>query len=190
MPKGDYPNMNNKYLKVPTIALTMAISGNAFAGGYIGAGIGYADKDSCESIIALGYTACDDADTGFKFYGGYQMNRYFAVEGSYLDLGEVTASNSVTSISGDGTAFAISLKGTITYYKAFTLFGKAGVAFWDTDSSVTGFGSINRDGEDLIYGFGGEYDVNDTFGVRGEWERVDFDGEDVDLVSVSAVVKF
>src|SRR5688572_8622553 len=38
----------------------------------------------------------DDSDTTFAVFGGYRFNRYIAVEGGYLDLGEVTYSGTGT----------------------------------------------------------------------------------------------
>src|SRR5450759_3431255 len=50
----------------------------------------------------------DDHDTGFKLFGGYKINKNFAVEGGYFDLGRFgfTATTPAGTLSGN-----IKLKG-------------------------------------------------------------------------------
>jgi OOP family OmpA-OmpF porin len=43
-------------------------------------------------IDCTGTTSCDDGDTAWKVFGGYQFNRHFALEAGYANLGEATAS--------------------------------------------------------------------------------------------------
>ena len=182
--------MSYRLLQVSAIMFATAVSVPAFAGGYVGAGAGQASADVCGELHALGATRCDDEDTGFKIFGGYQVNENFAVEGSYVDYGDITASDGEVSLKGEITAFAISGVGVIPVTEQFSIFGKLGVAFWDAEASASGFGSVSDDGTDLTYGVGAGFDVTDAFGLRGEWERLDSDGDDVDLLSVSAVLKF
>ena len=182
--------MKHTQVRASTIALAIAMSGPVFAGGYIGAGIGLASIDVCGDLIAAGATSCDDEDTGFKIFGGYDFNENIGIEGGYTDYGELTASDGITTVTAELTAFAISGKGAIPLNDNISVFGKLGVAFWDAEASASGFGSADADDTDLTYGIGAEFDVNETFGVRGEWERLDADGEDVDLLSISAILKF
>jgi OOP family OmpA-OmpF porin len=182
--------MKRNTLKTSIIVLAVAMSGPAFAGGYLGAGIGQASTDICDELFALGATSCDEEDTGFKFFGGYEMNQNIAIEGSYMDYGELDASDGSTSVNADVTALALSVKGMIPLNENFSIFAKLGAAFWEADASATGFGSIDEDGTDLIYGLGAEIAINKTFGVLGEWEQLDADGEDVDLLSISAIMRF
>jgi OmpA-OmpF porin, OOP family len=50
-------------------------------GFYVGAGIGQASIERDDSDF-------DADDTGFKVFGGYNFNQYFALEATYLDGGE------------------------------------------------------------------------------------------------------
>jgi OOP family OmpA-OmpF porin len=160
------------------------------AAGYVGAGIGQSSVDVCDELLLLGATQCDDEDTGFKVFGGVEMNRNLALEATYTDYGEMTASSGLTAVTVETTALAIAGKGTVPLSDTFALFGKLGLAFWDAEASATGFGSIEDDGTDLTYGLGVELSLSEVFGIRGEWERLDADGDDLDLLSVSAVLRF
>lgn len=57
------------------------------------------------------------------------------------------------------------------------------MAFWDAQAYAKGFGSVDDDGTDLTVGLGAEVAVSETVGIRGEWERLDADSDDVDLIS-------
>ncbi len=131
--------------------------------GYAGIGIGNADLDKG------GY----DDETGFKIYGGYQFNKWLAIEGAFIDLGDFKAPNQPT-ISVDG--FQATALGTVPVGESFRVFGKAGL--------------FKNGGTDLVYGLGFEW--GRKIGVRAEWERfTDVVGSsDVDMISVSAVFNF
>lgn len=49
-------------------------------------------------IVSL-QSQLDDSDSTLAVFGGYRFNRYIAVEGGYLDLGEVTYSANATFLA-------------------------------------------------------------------------------------------
>jgi OOP family OmpA-OmpF porin len=102
----------------------------------------------------------------------------------------MTASAGPLAVTVETSALAIAGKGTVPLGNNFALFGKLGLAFWDAEASAAGFNSIEDDGTDLTYGLGVELSLSEVMGIRGEWERLDADGDDLDLLSVSAVLRF
>ena len=58
------------------------------AGFYIGGALGQSSFD----VECARTTSCDDSDSSWKIFGGYQFNKHFALEFGYADLGETTAS--------------------------------------------------------------------------------------------------
>src|SRR5690349_14499654 len=67
-------------------------------------------QDTADELTAAGFggarASFDENSTGFKLGGGYRINKNFAVEGYYADLGKYDLSASVTtpaavSVSGD-----------------------------------------------------------------------------------------
>lgn len=150
------------------------------SGIYGGFGIGSTDNDLPGAI--------DSSDTGWKLFGGYQINRNFAVEGGYVDLGRVARPGAAF----DSTALHVSGLAILPVNQQFSMFGKLGLARTETD--VFGFGT--RDNTDPAYGLGLRFDLNRQFGIRGEWERFRIDGRpvvgksDTDLFSISGVVRF
>lgn len=157
-------------------------------GFYVGGGGGFTSVDVCDDLNALGFTNCDDSDVGFKIFGGLKFNQYFAAEAGYVNLGEVSASFSGVGVEVDADGFQLAAVGTYPI-EQFSLLGKVGIYFWDLEASAGGT-SISDDGTDIMFGIGGAFHFTPQLSVRGEWERFDFDGDDVDFFSASIIYNF
>jgi OOP family OmpA-OmpF porin len=165
---------------------------------FVGAGVGQSKiKDFCDGFVG----ACDDSDTSWKIFGGYQWNRYFGVEAAYVDFGKGTANGSLLGVSVAGfsaKAWGLSAQavGTLPIGDQFGLFGKLGLAYSKADLSGTVAGiPISTDDDDfgLTFGFGAKFNFTRNWGMRVEWERFQDVGgfdDDVDLISVGVVYTF
>lgn len=183
-----------------------ALAQAADTGWYIGASFGQAQAD----VDCSGTTACDDKDSSWKIFGGYQINRNFAVELGYSDLGAVTASTPsfvlfplvvpAASLKIEAKAWELVAVGSLPLADRFSVFGKAGFYRADTDTRVD-FGAAGSTTEsdsntDLTFGVGLRYDFTRNFGVRAEWQlysavAAGFGEEsDVDVMSVGLVWRF
>lgn len=173
-------------------------------------GIGYG-ATSTDTGITAGTATLDEDDNGIKLFIGKQFNKNVAIEGLYVDLGEA----SVTGDTGDtffigGTTYTflvdngslaaegslIGVNALFSHYlsKQTSLFAKIGVASWEVDATVSGSGvassTASNDGTDIFYGLGGHYKITDSWSVRGEYEIFNFDDDDADMISISAVKSF
>lgn len=176
------------------------------AGFYAGIGVGRSElKDACAGITI----SCDDTDTGWKLFGGYQFNKYLGAELGYVDLGKATASGTILGVAVSATAKAKGWEflgvGTLPIADKFSVYGKAGLFRWDVDVSATGVvpgfapvavGASDK-GTDFTYGIGLKYDFTKSIGARVEWQRYKDVGNDattgksdVDLLSLGIVFKF
>jgi OOP family OmpA-OmpF porin len=193
-------------LAILGLASAMAFVGPAFAqdtGFYLGGALGQTSVD----LDCTGTTSCDDEDSSWRIFGGYQFNKHLALEFGYADLGESTASVSVPPFIATGTLEAtvwdLVAVGSLPIADRFSIFGKIGLYRADTDFSVTvpGLGSASESDSntDLTYGVGARYDFTRNLGVRLEWQRYqdvggEFFGEtaesDVDVISVAVIWKF
>ena len=130
----------------------------------------------------------DKKDEGWKLFGGYQVNRNFAVEGGYADLGQAAIPGAVL----DTSAWFAHAVGILPINEQFGLFGKLGLAMVETDT--TGIGTL--DSTSPAFGLGLRYFFTPQFGIRGEWDRFRAPGSpftgksDVDYWSISAVFRF
>jgi len=172
------------------LTATMAVQADTQPGFYVGAGVGTTKV----SDDAFDGTGIDDSDTGFKIFGGYDFNQYFAVEVSYLDLGEASASEAGDSLSVGVTALTASAVGRLPLSDMFALYGKLGYASYDVnvDFNIAGFGSGSGSDSDsdLIYGVGGALSFGGNFEARLEYEAINVDGGDLNMISIGGLYRF
>ena len=112
-------------MKLGLLALTIIAAPLASAqdsGWYLGANVGQSkskidDGQITNSLLSGGLVTTSisdrDHDTGFKVFGGYQFNKYFAFEGGYFDLGKFGFTSN-TPPAGTLNGRAISLIGSVT----------------------------------------------------------------------------
>lgn len=124
---------------------------------FAGAGIGQSDIDDSFQGASL-----DETDSAWKLYGGMMMTENFGFEAGWSDLGDAR----VGPVDTETEAFYVAGVVAVPLVESFSLYAKLGVAFWDQDIIST-----NYDGEDLMYGIGGNYKLTDQFHVRLEWEQ-------------------
>jgi len=201
----------NLLLLALTAALGVTSAQAADTGFYIGGSFGqsqisdFSGSDLDSELATLGITSTtttDDSDSGWKVFAGYKIMKNLAVEGSYTNLGEATARTVVTTpLAGtfnttlEFESWSISAVGILPLNDQFSLFARLGLNVWNLDGSTTGTGSgsavtTGDDGADVVYGLGASYNFSQNLSLRGEWERYDFDGSDVDLLSVGLAWAF
>jgi OOP family OmpA-OmpF porin len=149
----------------------------------------------------------DRNDLGYKVFGGYQFNRYFGVEGGFIDLGRFTYHASTTP---DGTLDGrlrvqganLDLVGTLPLSESFSLLGRIGGSYVKTRNNVDGQGAATvadarpsqREGNPKV-GVGLQYEFNRSMLLRTDYERyriADAQGHrgNVDMLSLSLVFPF
>lgn len=159
----------------PTIALAQQD-----AGFYIGTSVGQAKiNGACTRITLGGFVgSCDDKNTAWKIFGGYQFNRNFGVEGGYTNIGEATATGTFDAKAGYGKAeakgFELLAVGTLPINEQFAVYGKAGFFRWDVDMSATLGPSSGAIGDKVTYltlGVGLKYNLTKNLAARLEFQH-------------------
>jgi OmpA-OmpF porin, OOP family len=154
---------------------------------YVGLGVGQSEAvDYCDEEPGLVINSCDDSDTAYKIYAGYQFNRNFALEAAYNDWGEGTANVTALGITGDVDikvkAFSLQAVGILPLGDRFQLFAKGGAVYWDLDidASVSGLGTFSDSDSDFdfVAGVGAQVRVFRNLYLRGEFEYVPNLGND------------
>lgn len=145
---------------------------------YVGAGAGQSFVD--EGVY-------DDEDTAFSVFGGYQFNRYFAIEASYNDFGKLEPEGAGQAVEADSVALTV--VGTVPFTDKFSGYAKAGLHSWDLDTPIAGLiGTSDDSGTDPTYGVGLQYRFTDSVALRGEYSR--FEAEDLDVDLAQLQVRF
>jgi len=129
----------------------------------------------------------DDNDTGGKIFGGYRINKNFAIEGSYYDFGNLEEGANKLSIDG----FGLGVVGSMPLSDSFSVFAKVGIHAWDADISGPIVSQFSDDSDsDVFFGGGLDYAINRRWTVRGEFERYVVDEFDYDVGSVGIIYNF
>ena len=159
-----------------------------FDGWYAGLGIGQSNYRDF---------AADSANTrseGWKVYGGYQFNKYLALEGGYVNLNDMRAINGpvVTTIATEAWALGAVLSYPVT--DKISVMGKLGYAYMQGDTRTKNGAALtvrtSQDDYEPNYGVGVSYKVFSNLDLRAEWERFDRSNMDIDLITAGAVIKF
>ena len=191
--------------------------GSGDRGFYAGLGFGRSMATSWKAadfnaqLVALGEAASSierQDSEGFKVYTGYQFNKYFALEGGFADLNDVTATvlylapgapRGTSYFTAENDAWMLAAMGTLPVTKNMSVFGKLGASSWSSNqraSSISTGGQLITNagypqtdtmtrGIDPYYGVGVSYSlVDELLAVRAEWERFEFDAPNIDHVDL------
>jgi len=168
---------------------------------YAGLSVGQAKyNDVCSDLPGF---SCDNKDTAFRIFGGYQFHPNFGVEVGYADLGKAKFSGSLlgTSVSGteEFSAFDLVAVGSWPIGAQFSVFGKLGVYHGEakatanaTLAGLSASGSDSESGSDFTYGLGAGFDFTRNLGARLEWQRYNgfSDAKDLDVFSLGLLYRF
>lgn len=167
---------------------------------YIGAGAGYNSIEDQDSDLT---DDIDDSRVTYKVPFGVRMNRYWGVEGQYIDFGTAGGGNNQI----DATGWTANLTGTVPLHRHFMPYAKIGALAWQADGRFPVDGGPTQeerdgDGVDLTWGVGLKVPFTEHLDVRAEWERFEFgdidpgadgnhfDGVEADQVAASVVWTF
>lgn len=200
------------------VAAAVIASPSAIAhepGWYVGANFGRSaatidDERITSSLLARGFTTTsivdDDRDTGYKVFGGYRINRNFAIEGGYFNLGQfgyTATTEPPGTLIGDIKLQGVNLDvlGILPFTEKFSAFARVGVIYAEAKDTFAGTGFVNvldpnpsKRNTNYKFGVGLQYDFTEKVGMRAEVERYRIDDAvgnkgDIDLASIGLVVR-
>jgi hypothetical protein len=184
-----------------------------FAGGSFGISDSHVDKAELNrKLAASGYDALvsgvDDTSSAYRLFVGRSLGDSLGIEAGYLDLGEVelTIEGRYTDVADfvdsvrlvhpfSAEGFYVAGNYNWYFYSDWSLLVRAGIYSWDSDYRTTSTGGSatardGRNGTDLFYGIGGQYDMTSSWSVQALWERFDLDGHDVDYFNAGVMYRF
>ncbi|MCP4204638.1 MAG: porin family protein [bacterium] len=142
----------------------------------------------------------DDDDEGWSFGIGFHISEHLAIEGTYHDLGtaeelsicsdpEVLCTALVAPAEVDSTAIAISVLPHWPLTEHFSLYGRLGIATWESDvtEAFAGTSLAKLDDEEYILGVGVRFEVLGPFGAFAEVSRI---ADTFETVSLGATLGY
>jgi hypothetical protein len=159
---------------------TAAHSGLQFGLGVGGGQLHVSEPDTSASIEMGAFT--------YTAFAGYRIDRYMAIEASYLDGGPMRKENRESLFATEPRIATATGMGILPIGQTFSLFARAGIAHWwyNTEFGVAGLGIVNfsEKSNELIWGAGASVTVEDAQ-VRLEYGQSktnpNFDGLDLDM---------
>lgn len=175
----------------------------------------YSAGNLTSDLASLGWTISDakvdDSNDAWKYYGGFRVNDWFAVEAGYVDLGEVITEFSATipptqidallsdtfsvhPYQGDGWTVGGAARWQLVP-DTFFVVGRAGLFRWESKTRVRvaqgGTGSVSGDdsGTDAMYGVGVEWQFYNQWSLTADWERYKLN-EWLDVPSIGFKFRF
>lgn len=143
------------------------------------------------------------SDSGIKFYSGFKANDLFSLELEYNDqmqfgVGNLFQGNELwltdqDSADLDSRALFLSGQGTFYIDEGKRLLVRGGLYNWDlksNDQRLTTDEYLPRRGTDIFYSVGSYFDITESFGFSAEWERFEFENDDVDFISTELHFSF
>jgi len=121
----------------------------------------------------------DEDSFGIKLFGGYKINKNFAVEGGYFNLGKFGYTAHTTSGSQTGSAkyqgLNLDAVGMLPLTQKFSALGRAGLTYTQAKGTFSGVGisdpSPSKTEANYKLGLGAQYNITDALGLRAEAER-------------------
>jgi OmpA-OmpF porin, OOP family len=180
---------------------------------YTGLGVGYSRVKFYSADFSSGGGAIErkkEFDAGFKGFLGYQINRNWAAELSYVSLGNFKYQYGIGSVTQEDfykvTGWGFSAVPTVPFTDNFSLYGRFGGFFSQTRITIHSQGGVSdfqTDGTSFLTGFGAQYFFNGETGIRIEYENFGKVGSgctpgvtnctgraNAKMVSVNAIFKF
>jgi len=179
---------------------------------YIGAAIGQSraninDADTIRGLTRAGQTinvwSSDERDIGYKLFMGKQLNRNFAIEAGFFDLGDFnyragTRQGGTTGANLSYKGLNLDLVTQLPFTDRFSIYSRLGVQYTKAVTAFNGSLNTGRVYKDKSFnpkvGLGMEYKLSEALAVRAEVERNRMDDAvrnkaNVDLYSLGLVYK-
>ena len=199
-----------------SVASSWVIAQDSTTGPYIGANLGTTraqiNNDSINSTLSgQGFTVNsrteNNRSTGYKLFGGYQLNRNFSVEGGYFDLGRFNYAVNTTPL-GTFTSdtrvrgLNLDLVGILPFNDYFSVFGRVGAAYAQTRADFARTNPLllnnspaSRNDTNVKVGLGMQYALTEALAVRAELERYRISDPvrnrgNIDMASIGLVYRF
>ena len=203
---------------IASVLAAAAVPALAQEGGYFygGAALGQSRARIDEpritaSLLGAGLTTTsmnrDEHATAFKLFGGYQINRNFAVEGGYFNLGKFGFSSTTVpagTLNGQIKLQGLNLDlvGTLPLTDSLSAIARVGGQYASARDTFSGTGAVSvtnpnpsKKSANYKLGVGLQYEISRSLFVRAEGERYRINDAvgnhgDVNVFSVGLVIPF
>ncbi len=171
------------------IVAMVPFAASAESGLYFGGSIGSATlKDTIGSFDI-------DADSNpYRLTVGLQFNDFFAIEGGYQNFGtfedRYTFSGQPVDIALEADGITLGAAGSLPVSETFSLFGRAGAFFWDSDALIDSIRQPSENDTNVYFGGGGTVSISERLKLVGDWTRYELESTESDVISLGFTYRF
>ncbi len=150
---------------------------------YLGVNAGLAEeRDFCDQFsLPQGLdepAGCDDSDFVWQLFLGYQIAKWFSVEGGYAELGGSELRQIQDTLTTDTKGWTLNGVFTVPLLERAGVYGTLGAYFWDREvqstTAITLAGSRqSATGTDYFWGLGVRYPFTESVGINVEVKSFD-----------------
>jgi OmpA-OmpF porin, OOP family len=142
--------------------LSLSVAAPAFA-----EGTGFYGALDLQTWSLTNLGGASNPSTGYRIAGGYHFTPNWGAEIGYAESG----SGDAGGLSYKVNSTQIAAVGTYPINEQFDVFGKLGYAANKlTGDAISGCNNCSKN--DLMYGIGGQYNINKQFGIRLQYESL------------------
>jgi OOP family OmpA-OmpF porin len=173
---ADLPRAGFNYAKASAVYIDQSTSGTMDKI-YFGGSFGSSEAEN----YCLVTSGCENKDSSWKGFIGFNINETFSAEATYTSIGDLHKSGTASDIS----AFSVSALANLPINDQFAVFGKAGLSRWKSENTDS-----EKSGSDMTYGVGAKINLNETMKLRAEWEHLpsistsNTEESDIDMMSI------
>ena len=135
-------------------------------------------------------TSIDGEASGLRLFGSYMFNKNFGIEAGLSKYGSPNDKSLPSDMHVDTESYDVYAVFAYPLSDSAGLIAKAGFASWNTETEVNDTNEAHFKSTDLALSFGGQYEINETFAVRGEMEWFDSIASGELKYSLSGVIRF
>lgn len=151
IPGFNYVKASAAYIDQSTAGMTDKI--------YFGGSFGASEAENYCTITS----GCENKDSSWKAFAGYNINETFSAEAAYTSIGDLHKAGTSSDIS----ALSVSALANFNINDQFGVFGKAGLSHWESENT-----DGKKSGTGLSYGLGAKISLSESMKLRAEWERL------------------
>lgn len=134
-----------------------------------------------------------DTAPSFELYGGYDFNRFVSVEAAYLRMFDAEDVIGGGDVDFYGNVWELSTTLSYPFAQRLQGFARLGWSYYEATTEAVSFAGSFKEtayGDDFSWGIGGNYDITDRLGLRGEYGQIMVDDGDAEFLSVGLTYGF
>lgn len=165
MMKQKYLGLNAALGAVLLVFAAGAVHAEGFSLGVSGTRADVGFKDDATTIAG--------ESSGYRVFGSWMFSKRFGIEGGLSKYGSPDDRTLPSNMHVDTESYDLYAVYVHPLSPNFGLVSKVGFTSWDTETEISDENAGHYKSTDLSLSFGGQYDLNQRFGIRGEVEWFD-----------------